>query len=88
MGWHYTLYVEGKVLADAAEILDRTLCENPNYSHCRNLGQLRQVELFPIRSRGYESFVKRLVSEGKSIGDIKPVALSHTPGWSKTFTIN
>jgi hypothetical protein len=88
MGWNYTLYVEGDVGANTAEALDRTLCQNPNYSHCRELGQLQPVELFPIKSRGYESFVKRLVSEGKRLGDIKPLALSRASGWSKTFMIH
>jgi hypothetical protein len=86
-GWHYTLYVEGNVPRDAAETLDRTLCENPNYCHCRNLGQLRPVELFPVRHGGYESYVKRLTSEGKRLGDIKPVSLDCTSGWSKTFKL-
>jgi hypothetical protein len=88
MGWHYTLYVEGNVPANTAELLDRTLCENPNYSHCRDLGQLQPAEVFFIKDRGYESFTKRLASEGKRLGNIKPVPLSCISGWSKIFRVN
>jgi len=87
-GWHYTLYVEGPILTDTAEVLDRNLRQNLHYSHCRDLGQLLPVTVVPIKSRGYESFVKRLVSEGKRLGDIKPAALSCAPGWSKVFEVN
>jgi len=87
-GWRYILYMEGDVPHGAAETLDRNLRQNPNYSHCRALGQLHPVEIFRITSSGYELFVKRLVSEGKRLGDIKPVPLSCTPGWSQTFVAN
>ena len=84
-GWHYTLYVEGEVYPDTVEALDQILCQNPNYNHCRDLGQLQPVELFRIKKQGYESFIKKLATEGKRIGDIKPTALSRNPGWSKAF---
>ena len=87
-GWRYKLYVEGDLPLGAAETLDRNLRQNPNYSHCRALGQLHPVEIFHIKSSGYKSFVKRLVSEGKRLGDIKPVPLSSTSGWSQTFVAN
>ena len=84
-GWRYTLYVEGNPPADVAEYLDRRLRENPHYSHCRELGQLQPSRLFRIEGRGFEMFTSRLISEGKRLGDIKPMPLSRSAGWSKTF---
>ncbi len=87
-GWRYILYVEGEIPQGTAETLDRALCRNPGYSHCRALGQLQPADIFHIKAQGFESFARRLVSEGKRLGDIKPVALCGASGWSKTFMVN
>lgn len=84
-GWRYTLYVEGNLPANAAELLDRRLRANPQYAHCRELGQLQPCRVFHITGRGFELFTGRLVSEGKRLGDIKPMPLSRSVGWSKIF---
>jgi type IV secretory pathway protease TraF len=84
-GWRYTLYVEGDLPANAAECLDRRLRANPQYSHCRELGQLQPSRVFRIAGRGFETFTSRLISEGKRLGDIKPTPLSRSTGWSKIF---
>lgn len=84
-GWHYTLYFEGKLPGNAAELLDRCLRENPHYAHCRDLGQLQPIHLFRITSQGFETFASRSISEGKRMGDIKPESLSKLTNWSKVF---
>jgi hypothetical protein len=84
-GWCYTLYVEGNLPADAAGKMDRLLRQNPHYAQCRELGQLQTVRVFHITGRGYESLTAHLVSEGKRIGDIKPMPLSRSANWSKVF---
>jgi GH3 auxin-responsive promoter len=85
-GSRYTLYVEGAVPSNLAEALDHALRQNPNYTHCRDLGQLQSVRVFNIAERGYEIFASRLVSEGKRLGDIKPISLCNSMGWSETFS--
>jgi hypothetical protein len=84
-GWHYTLYVEGGPAPHLSERLERALRENPQYAHCRELGQLNPVRVFAITARGYETFAARLVSEGKRLGDIKPVPLCSKADWSEIF---
>ena len=85
-GWRYTLYVEGALPCNMAEALDCALRQNPNYAHCRDLGQIQPVHVFSIAKHGYETFASRLVSEGKRLGDIKPVPLCSSAGWLKTFS--
>lgn len=85
-GWRYTLYVEGILPVKADECLDRRLRANPQYAHCRELGQLKPPRVFHIAGRGFETFTSRLISEGKRLGDIKPMPLSRLAGWSKIFS--
>jgi hypothetical protein len=85
-GCRYTLYIEGAVPSNLAEAIDRALHRNPNYAHCRDLGQLQPVRVFSIVERGYEIFAGRLVREGKRLGDIKPISLCNSTGWSETFS--
>ena len=84
-GWRYVLFLEGEIPMGMAERLDYALRKNPNYDYCRELGQLQAAEVFMIRSGGYEIFAKRLVSEGKRLGEVKPVALSGNAGWTEIF---
>jgi hypothetical protein len=85
-GWRYTLYVEGNLPSDAAEEVDRRLKQNPHYALCRALGQLQPVHVFRIAGHGFETFISRLISEGKRLGDIKPIPLSRFEGWTKQFS--
>jgi GH3 auxin-responsive promoter len=84
-GLHYTLYVEGDVQSEVAARLDALLLQNPHYAWCRKSGQLGPLELFWIRTAGYELFVTREQSHGKRLGEIKPRSLSRETGWSQYF---
>lgn len=86
-GWRYTLFVEGAVSADVVEKMDSLLRNNPHYACCRDLGQLQPLRLFPIRSRGYETFVSAEMAFGKRLGEIKPLALSTRTDWSRRFEL-
>jgi hypothetical protein len=85
-GCRYTLYVEGTPLPEVAKTLDAALCKNPNYSYCRNLGQLLPVRIFRISQQGYETFAKRQITQGCRLGNIKPTFFSREKGWSKLFS--
>jgi hypothetical protein len=85
-GRGYTLYIEGMPPGDMAAVVENALRENLNYAHCRDLGQLRPIRTFAIARHGYETFARRLVAEGRRLGDIKPVPLSRAGGWSEIFS--
>jgi hypothetical protein len=83
--WRYTLYLEGPSSPDLARRLDVAMRKNPHYAWCRDLGQLREVEIVSIEFGGYEAFVAREMKHGRRLGEIKPVALSARSGWMECF---
>jgi hypothetical protein len=85
-GCCYTLFVEGAVQSHWAGALDQALRQNPHYAYCRDIGQLSPVRVFIIAGRGFETFAARQAAKGTRLGDIKPMALCGTAGWSKAFS--
>jgi len=81
----YTLYVEGAVHPHWAGKLDEILRRNPHYAYCRDLEQLLPLRVYAVTERGFETFASRQAANGSRLGDIKPIALCRTPGWSKVF---
>jgi hypothetical protein len=55
-------------------------------SNCRDIGQLQPIRLFLIADRGSEAFVKRELTEGSRLGDVKPAMFSRKYGWSTVFS--
>jgi hypothetical protein len=84
-GDRYTLFIDTEVPADLPDALDRSLAENPHYSYCRKLGQLRPAAIFLLNGDPYAAYVTRLQAGGQRLGDIKPAALSLLDGWSTHF---
>lgn len=84
-GTRYTLYIEGDAPSGLRETLESILRRNPNYAYCRELGQLKPVDLFRIRDCGYTRYARHIAREGQRVGDVKPVALSKTFGWRHVF---
>lgn len=84
-GSRYTLYVEGWLPNHFAGMLDQALSQNPHYAYCRNLGQLLPVRVFIISEPAYEKFINQRVANGGRLGNLKPVVLTRTGGWSKVF---
>jgi len=84
-GCCYTLYIEGELVGEVAEKLEKKLCENIHYAWCRKLGQLQPPRIFSIKNGGYEAYVGRQQLAGKRMGEIKPCALSKENGWSQYF---
>jgi hypothetical protein len=83
----YTLYIQLSAPPPPrlAGYLDRTLCANPHYAYCRELGQLRPVEVFPIAGNAYAAYTAALTRLGMTLGDIKPAALSDRLDYSEVF---
>lgn len=84
-GARYTLYVEGEVPQGIENVLDSILRRNPNYAYCRDLGQLKPLELIRTRVGGYSTYVDHMARKGRRVGDIKPVALSTITNWRDVF---
>ena len=81
----YTLFVEGYAPTQLAERVDKELRENPNYTVCRNLGQLRPARCFSVIKDGYATFTNVSIRRGQRLGDIKPKSLSTYTKWSEIF---
>ena len=79
----YALFIEGSAADDFAGRLERALCENPHYRHCRNLGQLAAARVVPVAAGAYGRFAARLVEGGTRLGDVKPAALDSRDGWRR-----
>jgi GH3 auxin-responsive promoter len=89
----YTLYVD-RVAAraapgvpgapDALARLERALRENPHYAYARDLGQLGPLRLFVIHGNAHAAYLEHR-AQGRTLGDIKPAALSAASDWSAVF---
>ena len=85
-GWRYRLLLEGGANQETVcNRLEAALCGNPNYRLCRELGQLRPLELFQIEKSGYEIFAAHEGRRGCRLGEIKPRALSPATDWLSHF---
>ncbi len=71
--------------ANLAIKLDHALQANPHYALCRDLQQLKPVEVVLIPNRAYDRFAAAEVAKARRLGDIKPLALSSCADWSKCF---
>ena len=78
----YALFSE--LMFDPAE-LDKALCANPHYAHCRRIGQLKEVRVFRIQGDSSAAYLQRCIGLGQRAGTIKLVKLHRTPGWEHWF---
>jgi len=85
---NYTLYLEADIhlCEDLSDRLEGKLQANPHYDLCRQLGQLSKVRIFQVASSANQEYLLACKSEGKRLGDIKPIALSTRWDWSRVFT--
>lgn len=81
----YTLFVEGENHDYLAARLDQELRRNPHYAYCRDLGQLDSPRCLKISKAAYQTYCRVLVSEGRRLGEIKPLALSPRTDWKRHF---
>ncbi|HEX8682495.1 MAG TPA: GH3 auxin-responsive promoter family protein [Ardenticatenaceae bacterium] len=86
----YTLFIEAPHLPDEGLHLlvmdiEAALQENFHYQYCRDLGQLDAVRLFRIREGALESYMAGCQAHGQRAGDIKPIALHRSGGWTGSF---
>jgi hypothetical protein len=85
----YTLYVDrapapAPGAPDALARLERALRENPHYAYARDLGQLGPLRLFVIQGNAHAAYLEHR-AQGRTLGDIKPAALSTAGDWSAVF---
>jgi hypothetical protein len=86
----YTLYVHASNTEQPIDsaVLDRMLCRNSHYRHCRQLGQLRHARVFGIVGDPYRRYVATMSEAGQRIGDVKANSLSRIDRWSTVFAGN
>lgn len=86
---HYVLFAEITPFATHSlpdpGLLDAKLRENPHYAYCRDLGQLGPVRVRAVQD-GQRKYLAGCEALGQKPGNIKPVALHRSPGWSKRFS--
>lgn len=84
----YTLYVESDAPLDHAigDRLEETLCANPHYAVCRRLGQLKKAKIFRVSHSANKYYLLSSATDGRRLGDIKPVKLSSRRDWSRIFS--
>lgn len=80
----YRLYVEGEAPDDAAQQVERRLCEGHPYRYARALGQLGPVELVRVVN-GARAYERACVKRGQRAGDVKPTPLHPARDWHTAF---
>lgn len=93
--YFYTLFIElsgekhnVNILPKMREAMEIALCENYHYRYARSLGQLGEIRLFHVTRDGEQQFINRFLSEGKRLGDIKPLFFDARQDWDTYFTGN
>ncbi len=85
----YALFIEAaapeETLRRVGASLEEGLRGNFHYRYCRDLGQLGPLRVFPIQGEGMSDFLAACQARGQRPGEVKPVALHGTPGWSRVF---
>ncbi|WP_235217007.1 GH3 auxin-responsive promoter family protein [Archangium violaceum] len=85
----YRLFLETDVpeerLHEAAQALERALCEGYHYRYARELGQLGPVSALRV-SEGTRHYEARCITLGQRAGDIKPTDLHRQAGWTAWFS--
>ena len=87
---HYTLFLAGQkdVPDKLPESLDKELRKNFHYNYCRELGQLKEPEIFMVvegAAHAHRCYLRHFASEGISEGDIKPRVLDSDKNWKYVF---
>jgi hypothetical protein len=66
-------------------LVEARLSKNPQYAFARKLGQLDRLLVYSA-SQPLENYVKRFVTAGARIGDVKVTALRPETDWLETFS--
>ena len=80
-GRGYVLAAETGTPVDV-ELVERRLCNNPQYAYARKLGQLKPLRLLRIENL-FGRYVKTQLEQGVRLGDVKPVALRSERAWAE-----
>lgn len=87
----YVVYLELKnILKDSlllsfSKDFEKNLRKNFHYDYCRKLGQLQNLRLFLITSKGLECFLKLNQEKGQRLGNVKILAINKNFNWSRKF---
>jgi hypothetical protein len=82
---HYVLFLDNEHYTDTTAraitaTIEKSLCQNPQYSYARELGQLSALS-FTLVGNPTEKYIHHQLEQGKILGDIKPPCLSPEMDW-------
>jgi hypothetical protein len=83
----YVLYLEaeGPIPPALLKAVEEELAANPHYRACVALGQLAPAAVFLVEGAAFPRYLQKCRERGQRLGDIKPLALSVSSGWSDVF---
>ena len=81
---HYVLYIQSQELPSIQQVEER-LRQNFHYDYCRQLGQLKPVQIFVLTGNPQKEYSEGCVQMGQKLGDIKPTYLALTGSWDTLF---
>lgn len=83
----YVLYLEtqGPTPPMLASVIEEELAANPHYRACVALGQLAPAAVFLVAGAAFPRYLQKCRESGQRLGDVKPLALSVSSGWSDVF---
>lgn len=84
-GNRYNFFLEGAATPESLDQFENALRENPQYAHCRNLGQLQPISFIPIAGNACETFLHFHAANSQRLGDVKPSFLSVRTDWEVAF---
>lgn len=90
-GSHYALFIQliNDVNTDRLFVLspsiDQGLKENFHYQYARDLNQLLPLQIFVIRKDAEQAYMRRCMSEGQRLGEIKYSLLDRRDNWQDYF---
>lgn len=84
---HYVLFLDNEhytdtTARDIAAAIEKSLCQNPQYSYARKLGQLSELS-FTLVGNPTEKYIDHELAQGKILGDIKPPCLRPEMDWGE-----
>lgn len=83
----YTLYIDASVADEPSALLgalEQALRLNPHYAYARDLGQLDPLSLFRVEGDAAAAALE-IDASGRTLGSVKPQALSQRDDWSSTL---
>jgi hypothetical protein len=85
--WRYTLFLEAEADPSAwSRELETQLRSNPQYDHCRRLGQLEEARVRQVPCGAGARYLRCEAAAGRRLGEIKSTYLSGRTDWAERLS--